>query len=257
MPHRVLLFTCALLAALAADAGAQARGDARVPDLSGNWIGRPPFLSISTSDPGGQKRGNEDDISYTPAARAKLMAEKPPTGPFGEPDKTTDPWVRYCEPNGPVRIYAHPGRTTFVPLPDRVLILHEVMQQFRIVRLNSTHPPLEDIDPSYWGDSIGWYENGDTLVVDIIGTNGRSWLTQSGHPSSEKAHFVERYTRLNADQLGYEVLIDDPGSYTKPITVKRMLQRSNLPFMQSPWNCYVRDNSYYTDTLLETAGTAK
>ncbi len=72
-------------------------------------------MSISTTDPGGQKRGNEDDISYTPAGRAKLMAEIPPTGPFGQPDKTTDPWVRYCEPNGPVRIYAHPARTIFRP----------------------------------------------------------------------------------------------------------------------------------------------
>jgi len=256
MPYRALLFTCILLAA-AVSGGAQTRGDFRVPDLSGNWLPRPPLMSISTTDPGGQKRGNEDDISYTPAARARLMAEIPPTGPFGQPDKTTDPWIRYCEPNGPVRIFAQPGRTMFVPLPDRVLILHEVMQQFRIVRLNSTHPPLEDLEPTYWGDEIGWYENGDTLVVDIIGTNGRSWLTQSGHPTSEKAHFVERYRRLNNDQLGYEVLIDDPGSYTKPITFKKTLQRSNVPFMQSPWNCSVRDNATYTETLLETAGTGK
>jgi hypothetical protein len=243
-----------MVAGAAAAAGAQTRGDSRVPDLSGAWVPRPPFLTISASDPTGQKRGNEDDIPYTPAARAKMMAEIPPTGPFGQPDKTTDPWVRYCEPNGPVRIFAHPGRTAFVPLPDRVLILHEVMQQFRIVRLNSTHPPLEELDPTYWGDAIGWYENGDTLVVDIIGTNGRTWLTQSGHPSSEKAHFVERYKRLNADQVEYEVLIDDPGSYTKPITVRKMLQRSNVPFMQSPWNCSVRDNSTYTETLLNSAG---
>ena len=253
MPHRALLFTCILLGA-AVTAGAQTRGDSRVPDLSGNWLGRPPFMSISATDPGGQKPGNEDDISYTPAGLATFKKEIPPTGPFGQPDRTTDPWIRYCEPNGPVRIFVHPARTNFVMLPDKVLILHEIMQQFRIVRLNSTHPPLDDLDPTYWGDEIGWYENGDTLVVDIIGTNGRSWLTQSGHPTSEKAHFVERYTRLNNDQLGYEVLIDDPGSYTKPITVKKTLQRSTVPFMQSPWNCSVRDNSTYTETLLESAG---
>ena len=41
--------------------------------------------------------------------------------------------------------------------------------------------------------AIGHYENGDTLVVDIVGTNGRTWLTQSGHPTSEKLHVVERY----------------------------------------------------------------
>ncbi len=253
MPHRALLFTCILLGA-AVTAGAQAQGDSRVPDLSGNWLGRPPFMSISTTDPGGQKRGNEDDISYTPAGRARLLAEVPPTGPFGQPDKMTDPWVKYCESNGPVRIYAHPGRTSFVQLPDRVLILHEVMQQFRIVRLNGTHPPLDDLDPTYWGDAIGHYENGDTLVVDIVGLNGRTWLTQSGHPTSEKMHIIERYTRVNADRLDYEVLLDDPVNYTKPISVKRSFARSNLPFMQSPWNCSVRDNSTYTEILLESAG---
>ena len=252
MPHRALLFTCIVLAATVTGA-AQTRGDSRVPDLSGNWLGRPPFMSISATDPGGQKPGNESDIAYTPAGLAKFKLEIPPVGPFGQPDHTTDPWIRYCEPNGPVRIYVHPARTNFVMLPDKVLILHEIMQQFRIVRLNSTHPPLDDLDPTYWGDEIGWYENGDTLVVDIIGLNGRTLLDSAGHPASEKAHIVERYKKLNADQLSYEVLIDDPGFYTKPVTVKRTLQRSNVPFMQSPWNCSMRDNSTFADKLLETA----
>ena len=67
------------------------------------------------------------------------------------------------------------------------------------------------------------------------------------------AHIVERYKKLNADQLSYEVLIDDPGFYTKPVTVKRTLQRSDVPFMRSPWNCSMRDNAAYSDKLLETA----
>src|SRR6185369_3179109 len=117
MPHRGLLFTCILLAA-AVSGSAQTRGDARVPDLSGNWLGKPPFMSISATDPGGRKPGNEDDLSYTPAGRARILAEIPPTGPFGQPDRTTDPWIRYCEPNGPVRIFVHPARTNFIPLPD-------------------------------------------------------------------------------------------------------------------------------------------
>jgi hypothetical protein len=252
MPHRALLFTCILLGTAVAT-GAQTGGNSGVPDLSGNWLGSPPFMSISATDPRGQKPGKEDDIFYTPAGLAKFLKEIPPTGPFGQPDRTTDPWIRYCESNGPVRIFVHPARTNFVMLPDKVLILHEVMQQFRIVRLNSTHPPLDDLDPTYWGDEIGWYENGDTLVVDIVGLNGRTLLDSSGHPVSEKAHIVERYKKLNADQLSYEVLIDDPGFYTKPNAVKRVLQRSNLPFMQSPWNCSTRDNSTYLETLLDSA----
>jgi hypothetical protein len=249
VPFSVLLSVSALL-----PAAAQAP-PAGIPDLSGTWRGQ-PLMSVSMADSGGKMRGKEPDIPYQPWALEKMLAEIPPTGPFGQPDKTTDPWIRYCEPNGPVRIYAHPGRTTFVQLPDRVLILHEVMQQFRIVRLNSKHPPIEDLDPTFWGDSIGWYEDG-ALVIDSIGFNGRPWLDQQGKPTSDKLHLVERFRRVNADTLGWEVTIDDPGAYTKPFVLRRQFVRSNVPFMQSPWNCSVRDNQYFTETLLETAGTAK
>ncbi len=112
-----------------------------VPDLAGAWVRGGPLQSISNSDVGAELRGKEPDVPYQPWALKRMLSEVPPTGPFAEPHRTTDPWTIYCEPNGPVRVYAHPGRTEFVQLPDRVLMLHEIMQQFRIVRLNSTHPP--------------------------------------------------------------------------------------------------------------------
>ena len=128
-----------------------------VPDLSGAWVAdaldRPTPLNVGVD---AMPRGKESDIWYQPWALEKMLSEVPPTGPSAEPHRTTDPWTMYCEPNGLVRIYAHPGRTEFVQMADRVLMLHEVMQQFRIIRLNSTHPPLDDLDPSWWGDSIGW-----------------------------------------------------------------------------------------------------
>jgi hypothetical protein len=226
-----------------------------VPDLAGAWVRGGPLQSISNSDVGAELRGKEPDVPYQPWALKRMLSEVPPTGPFAEPHRTTDPWTIYCEPNGPVRVYAHPGRTEFVQLPDRVLMLHEIMQQFRIVRLNSTHPPIEDLDPSWWGDSIGWYENGDTLVIDTIGTNGRAWLSQQGHPSTEKLHLIERYRRVDAKTLDFDVTVDDPGAYTKPFSSRRSLRLSTVPFMQSPWNCSVRDNMTFIDRLLKDAAT--
>ena len=226
-----------------------------VPDLAGAWVRGGPLQSISNSDVGAELRGKEPDVPYQPWALKRMLSEVPPTGPFAEPHRTSDPWQLYCEPNGPVRVYAHPGRTEFVQLPDRVLMLHEIMQQFRIVRLNSTHPPLEDLDPSWWGDSIGWYENGDTLVIDTIGTNGRAWLSQQGHPSTEKLHLIERYKRVDAKTLDFDVTVDDPGAYTKPFSSRRSLRLSTVPFMQSPWNCSVRDNMTFIDRLLKDAAT--
>ncbi len=166
-------------------------------DLSGTWaldstrggIGQ----SVSFSDPGGKLRGKEPDIPYQPWSLQKTLSEKPPTGPDSQFQGTTDPWINYCEPPWAKSvIYMEPGRTKFVQTADAVYILHEVMQTFRIVRLNSKH--LDDPDPTWWGDSIGWYENGDTLVVDTIGTNDKTWLDQLGHPHTDKMHFWSSVT---------------------------------------------------------------
>jgi len=221
------------------------------PDLSGAWMSA-PYQSISMADRPGRQRGKEEDIDYKPWARAKTLSEVTPTGPEAEPHRTTDPWTRYCEPNGPVRVYAQPGRTLFVQLPDRVLILHEIMQQFRVVRLNGTHPPFEELDPTSYGDSIGWYEDG-ALVVDTIGLNGRAWLDQMGHPMTERMHLIERYTRTDEKTLAVHRTIDDPGAYNKPIVHTINLRASPVAFMQSPWNCSVRDNATFTETLLQDA----
>src|SRR6478609_10184538 len=76
-----------------------AQNNARVVNLSGDWspdrsrggMGQ----SLSLSDPGGRKRGNEDDIPYQPWARAKTLSEKTSTGPDPQFEATTDPQVVY------------------------------------------------------------------------------------------------------------------------------------------------------------------
>lgn len=221
-------------------------------DLSGNWYAT-PYQSISMADRPGNQRGKEADIAYQPWARQRMLSELTPTGPDAQPDKTTDPFLRFCEPNGLLRVYAHPSRTQFLQFPDRVVMLHELMQTFRIIRLNSKHPEFEDIDPSAWGDEIGWYENGDTFVIDTIGLNGRAWLDQMGHPMSEKAHIIERYKRTDPMTLTVTRIIDDPAAYLKPIEHTITLKTSTVPFLRSVWNCSVRDNTKFTENLLTDA----
>jgi len=65
------------------------------------------------------------------------------------------------------------------------------------------------------GDAIGHWED-DTLVVDVIGFNDRTWLDQDGHPHTEMLHVVERYKRIDELTLKYEFTIDDPGAYSAP-----------------------------------------
>ena len=227
----------------------------KVPDLSGDWaldtkrggIGQ----SISLSDPQGKMRGKETDIPYQPWALQKTLSEWPPTGPDARPDLTTDPYISYCEPLGIFRIYMYPARTRFVQTPDAVYVLHEQGESFRVVRLNSKHP--EDPDPQYWGDSIGWYENGDTLVIDTVGFNDRSWLDQLGHPQTDKLHTIERYKLAAKDTLELEGTIDDPGAYTKPFPTHRNFARPKVPFMQNPWVCSTRENEDHAKKLTAPA----
>jgi len=60
---------------------------------------------------------------------------------------------------------------------------------------------------------------GDTLVVDTKGFNGKTWLDQLGKPTTESLHVVERFRRKDFGHMEIQITIDDPKAYTKPWTV--------------------------------------
>jgi hypothetical protein len=65
------------------------------------------------------------------------------------------------------------------------------------------------------GDSRGRWE-GDAFVVDVIGSNDRSWFDLAGNHHSGKLRLTERYTLTNPDTLQYEVTVTDPETLTRP-----------------------------------------
>jgi len=85
---------------------------------------------------------------------------------------------------------------------------------FRIIPTDG-RPHPEDLEPSFNGDSVGHWE-GDTLVVDVVGFNEKTWLAGVGTIHSEKLHVTERYTRDTADTILYDVTVEDPETLTKP-----------------------------------------
>jgi hypothetical protein len=84
------------------------------------------------------------------------------------------------------------------------------------VRLIPTdgRPHRTDVDPMYFGDSIGHWE-GDTLVVDVTHFTDDTWLGMRGYFHSTALHVTERYTR-KGDTLTYEATVEDPNVLTKP-----------------------------------------
>jgi hypothetical protein len=102
-----------------------------------------------------------------------------------------------------------------------VVLFEGNLHSFRQIFLDRKEHP-KDPNPSWWGDSIGHWENNDTLVVDTVGFNGLIWLDMAGHPASDQLHLTERYSRPDFGTLKWEITITDPAMYTKPWTVTEM-----------------------------------
>jgi hypothetical protein len=108
----------------------------------------------------------------------------------------------------------------FVQTPMQIVILYEYMSAFRVIPFATEHP--DDLLPSYMGNSAARWD-GDTLVVDVIGFNDKTWLAGTGTFHSEALHIVERYTRVSKDRIDYEVTMEDPNVLTKPWTLRSSL----------------------------------
>ena len=102
-----------------------------------------------------------------------------------------------CWPAGVPFVFTN-GPTQLLQQPDRVTILYGYDHQVRRVRLNQPHPA--QVTPSWYGDSVGYYE-GDTLVIDTVGIKvGRySMVDWYGTPHTEALHVVERYRMLDSE----------------------------------------------------------
>src|SRR5262249_46924218 len=79
------------------------------------------------------------------------------------------------------------------------------------------HPA--DLWPSWMGYSTGNWQ-GDTLVVETIGFNDRSWLDALGHPRSESMRITERFRRRDFGHMDVEITIDDPKMYSMAFSVR-------------------------------------
>jgi len=126
-----------------------------------------------------------------------------------------------CKPAGGPGFFNAPGfEIVDAPELKSVFLLNIAgPHSWRVVHVDGrTHPPRETLRPTYFGHSIGRWES-DTLVIDTIGFNEKQWLAGS-FPHTEQLHLIERISRPNLRTLVYEAMIDDPGAYTKPWTVR-------------------------------------
>jgi len=72
---------------------------------------------------------------------------------------------------------------------------------------------------------LGWSWEGDTLVVDTVSVNDKSWLDTSGHEHSDKLKMAERFRLADRNTLEHIVIYDDPVFFVKPFTTRNTFKR--------------------------------
>jgi hypothetical protein len=222
---------------------ATARASGGAPDLSGNWLIAPGSPSWDSADPAGK---NPQQLPMTPWAREKLSAAKPPFGDKGTFDNPNDPVQKYCDPPGLTRMYGYPWQFTIVQTPANVFILFEYYHEWRLVTMNQPHP--KDVDSTWLGDSVGKYD-GDALIIDTVGLNGKSWLDNVGHPHSDALHLIERLQLASHSVLQLDLTIEDPKAYTKSWTSRRTFKLSSDPMGETM--CSLSENEDFQKNIMD------
>lgn len=175
------------------------------PDLSGIW--EPSANKYLRDIAADLKPG---DVPFQPWAKA--LYEQRTDGSHSKEDPDAN-----CLPQGVPKIDAAPAPWKIVQTPGTIVIVYEAFDLWRQVFMDGRE--LErDVNPTWMGYSTGKWD-GDTLVVDSRGFNGKAWLDQLGKPSTEALHVTERYQRKDFGHMNIQITIDDPKAYSKPWTV--------------------------------------
>jgi hypothetical protein len=173
------------------------------PDLSGAWA---PNAIRENVDLRATLKKQGVEIPFQPWAEKLYLQRK---AAFSKDDPEG-----HCLPPGVPRMTTTPYPFRIVETPKLYLIVYEGGAHIwrQIFMDGRSHP--SDPNPTWLGDSIGHWE-GDTLVVDTVGLNGRTWLDESGLPTTESLHVIERFSRPDLGHLEIQNIIDDPKAYTK------------------------------------------
>jgi hypothetical protein len=172
----------------------------------GASYGTPAGPSVIVDPPGGK-------LPYLPGMRERAADN--------DQHRERDP-VGQCHMHGVPRVMFPPFPLEIVQDGNYVLILTETEHGVRIIPTDG-RPFLKDY--SAWnGDSRGHWD-GDTLVVEVGGLNGRSWLDQAGNFMGAGAHVVERFRLTGKDTLDYQATVENPAVFSRPFTLRVPLRR--------------------------------
>ena len=247
---------CTGLASWAIPTAAQAPAEEKIPELASisfAWLSAGGFLDPQPGtghgpikqDPAipflGNNRGpglvtppmgNYKDPVLKPWAAAQMRAsnEEYLEGQARSPVQCSGT----CYPGGVPGQLLYPAEPFyFIQTPKEVWMIWQRDHMVRRIYLTDHHS--ESVSPSWFGESIGHYENGDTLVIDTIGLSTKnSFIDNYRTPHSEKEHVIERY-KVSADgkMLEAAVTVDDPDTFNEPLHMVKRWRKVDNPMLET------------------------
>ena len=201
------------------------------PDLSGIWQ-----VQGDPRPPGGLfGLGESLNSRYFRDVLADFKPEERPLTPYGVERlrQHTQPGAfnptLNCLPDSLPKGDLLPEPFKIIHSNGVIVILYEVETTFRQIFMDGRKHPA-DMSPTWQGYSVGRWE-GDTLVIDTVGFNDRSWLDARGTGHSEEMRIEERFRRRDFGHMDLTITITDPKTFTKPITfsvVEELLPDTDL-----------------------------
>jgi hypothetical protein len=199
------------------------RGTKVVPTKRTALIVDPQDGKLPPLTPAGQKRQEERFRRLGPTALGSSG-----NGPFDSYEDVSV--VTRCITRGlPNAMFpgGYNNNYQIVQVPGMVVLLSEMMHDVRVIPLDG-RPHLAQNIRQWMGDSRGYWE-GNRLVVDVTNFPDRD-VTGFGvlyrHSETSRLHLIERFTRVNADMLDYEVTVDDPSTFTRKWTASIPMVKS-------------------------------
>jgi hypothetical protein len=114
---------------------------------------------------------------------------------------------------------------------NEVILINEGGPEVRRVFLDVPHSANPEISP--YGESVGRYEGGDTLVVDTIGLSDDTYVDNYRTPHTTQLHVVERFQVTDSgNTLRVTVRVEDPGAFNMPWSARQTYHRTRTGAME-------------------------
>lgn len=131
--------------------------------------------------------------------------------------KIASPDIKRCGFPFPM-LMESPEIFQFLITPEETALIGTLGDIRHIRTDRQSHPVMEELWPTSWGDSIGRWQ-GATLIIDTVAVQTSAKPDQFNLMLSDAAHFVERIRMVSKDRLENQLTIEDPVAFTHPWTV--------------------------------------